>query len=213
MAKSKDAKEAIEWDLIERDWRAGVKSQAIMSKEYGVSRAAMQKHFEKRGITRDLGGKVRSAAATLVAQTVAEQAAPLSATASPASERDIIEANAAMQSQIILQHRSDIQRSRRLSMALLNELEQQTDHLDLIEQLQDVLHDPDDKGMARRLELLERLTSLGSRAGTMKSLADTLRSLVTLERQAFGLDEKTDEDSGNGIEDAIKRVEEKHGGD
>lgn len=210
MAKNKDT---IEWDLVERDWRAGVKSQALISKEYGVSRAAMQKRFDKLGITRDLGGKVRSAAATKVAQTVAEQAAPQSFTASPASERDIIEANAAMQSQIILQHRSDIQRSRRLSMALLNELEQQTDHLDLIEQLQDALHDPDDKGLARRLELLERLTSLGSRAGTMKSLADTLRSLVALERQAFGLDEKSDEDSGNGIEDAIKRVEEKHGSD
>lgn len=210
MAKKTDA---IEWDLIERDWRAGVKSQAQMSKEYGVSRAAMQKHFEKRGITRDLGGKVRSAAATIVAQTVAVQASPPGATSSPAAEKDIIEANAAMQSQIILQHRNDIQRSRRLSMALLNELESQTDHLDLIDQLQDVLHDPDDKGMARRLELLERLTSLGSRAGTMKSLADTLRSLVALERQAFGLDEKGDEDTGNGIEDVIKRVQEKHGGD
>lgn len=210
MAKDKDA---IEWDLVERDWRAGVKSQALMSKEYGVSRAAMQKHFDKRGITRDLGGKVRSAAATIVAQTVAEQAAPQSFTASPASERDIIEANATMQSQIIIQHRSDIQRSRRLSMALLTELEQQTDHLDLIEQLQDAMRDPDDKGLVRRLELLERLTSLGSRAGTMKSLADTLRSLVALERQAFGLDEKDDEDSGSGIEDVIKRVQEKHGGD
>lgn len=207
---AKTNKQPIEWDLVERDWRAGVKTQAQMSAEHGVSRAAMQKHFDKRGITRDLGGKVRAAAATLVAQSLIE---PEGATQSPATERDIIEANATMQSQIILRHRQDIQRSRALSMALLQELEQQTDRMDLIEELKEVLDDPEDKGIRRRLELLERLTSLGARAGTMKSLADTLRTLVAMERQAFGLDEKDDEDSGTGIEDVIKRVQDKHGGD
>src|SRR6218665_288601 len=148
MAKEKPPKDAPEWDLIERDWRAGVKTQAQMSAQYGVSRAAMNKHFTKRGITRDLSGKVRAAAETLIAQdAVAGQGHPGSAI----SDRDIIDANAEMQKGIILQHRKDIQRSRTLSMRLLEELEQQTDHQDLIEQLTQVLHDPEDKHIGRRL--------------------------------------------------------------
>lgn len=210
MAKEKTAKSPIEWDLIERDWRAGVKTQAQMSAQYGVSRAAMNKHFTRRGITRDLDGKVRAAASTIVAQSIVDtgEGHPGSAI----SDRDIIAANAQMQSQIILQHRTDIQRSRKLSMSLLTELEQQTDHRDLIEQLIDILHDPDDKHIQKRIEVLERVTSLSSRSSTMKALADTLRSLVAMERQAFGLDDGEDTDEGTGIEDVIKRVMDKNGG-
>ena len=212
MAKDKQDKGPIEWDLIERDWRAGVKTQAQMSAQHGVSRAAMNKHFAKRGITRDLDGKVRAAASTIVAQHAV--ASPGEGHAGSAiSDRDIIAANAEMQSTIILKHRTDIQRTRRLSMRLLEELEQQTDHQDLIEQLTTVLHDPEDKGMQRRLEVLEKVISLGSRAGTMKTLADALRSLVAMERQAFGLDDKDDEEQGSGIEDVISRVAAKNGGE
>lgn len=207
MAKEK---KQIEWDLVERDWRAGVKTQAQMSAQYGVSRAAMNKHFEKRGITRDLDAKVRAAAATIVAQSVVS---PEITAKAVATEREIVEANATLQSQIILQHRTDIQRTRRLSMRLLDELAQQTDNPDLIDQLVQALHDPEDKGMLRRLELLEKLTSLNARAGTMKTLSDSLRSLVAMERQAFGLDEKAEDEVGSGIEDVIRRVQEKHGGD
>jgi hypothetical protein len=210
MAKEKIEKDSIEWDLIERDWRAGVKTQAQMSAQYGVSRAAMNKHFRKRGITRDLDGKVRAAASTIVAQSVIAPAEGHPGSA--ISDRDIIAANAQMQSQIILQHRTDIQRARRLSMKMLDELEQQTDHGDLIEQLMDVLNDPDEKYMQKRVAVLERLITLSSRSSTMKALADTLRSLVTMERQAFGLDDGDDTDEGSGIEDVIKRVMDKHGG-
>jgi hypothetical protein len=49
----------IDWELIEKDWRAGIKTKLQMSQEYAVSRAAMDKHFDKRGITRDLKEKIR----------------------------------------------------------------------------------------------------------------------------------------------------------
>lgn len=210
MAKEKTQKVPVEWDLIERDWRAGVKTQAQMAAQYGVSRAAMNKHFARRGITRDLDGKVRAAASTIVAQSIIEhgEGHPGSAI----SDREIIAANAQMQSQIILAHRTDIQRARKLSMSLLTELEGQTDNRDLIEQLLEVLHDPEDKLTQKRIEMIERLTSLSSRSSTMKALADTLRSLVAMERQAFGLDDGEETDEGTGIEDVIKRVMDKNGG-
>jgi hypothetical protein len=202
-------KKTIDWDLVEADWRAGVKTKQQMATQYGVSRAAMDKHFTKRGITRNLADKIRAKTESIVAESIIVVAPDLP----PAQERDIIEANAAMQSKIILAHRTDIQRARKLSMSLLTELEFQTDNQSLLEQLAEMLCDPDDKGQNKRMELFEKVISLGSRAGTMKTLADSLRGLISMERQAFGLDEKSDDEVGSGVEDAIRRVMDKHGGD
>ncbi|WP_426106379.1 hypothetical protein [Massilia sp. TSP1-1-2] len=201
-------KKTIDWDLVEADWRAGIKTKQQMAVQYDVSRAAMDKRFTKLGITRHLGDKIRQKTQSIVdAAAIPADAPPLA----PGQERDIIEANAAMQSKIILAHRMDIQRCRKLSMSLLNELEIQTDNQDLLEQLVQLLDDPDAKGPNKRLELLEKVISLSSRAGTMKTLADSLRGLIGMERQAFGLDERADDEVGSGVEDAIRRVMEKNG--
>lgn len=201
-------KKTIDWDLVEADWRAGIKTKQQMASQYGVSRAAMDKRFTKMGITRNLADKIRAKAQSIVAHAAMADPAP---DLPPAQERDIVEANAAMQSQIILSHRTDIQRARKLSMNLLSELEFQSDNQDLLEQLADLLCPLDDKGQNKRLELFEKVISLGSRAGTMKSLADSLRGLIVMERQAFGLDEKSEEEVGSGVEDAIRRVMDKNG--
>lgn len=202
-------KRVIDWDLVEADWRAGIKTKQQMADQFGVSRAAMDKRFKKLGITRHLGDKIRAKAQSIVEAAAVES--PDLPPLPPGQERDIIEANAAMQSKIILSHRTDIQRARKLSMSLLDELEFQTDNRDLLEQLAYLLCEPDEKGQNKRLELFEKVISLGSRAGTMKTLADSLRGLITMERQAFGLDEKNDDDMGSGVEDAIRRVMDKNG--
>ena len=200
-------KKQIDWDLIERDWRAGIKTKAQMSAEHGVSRQAMDKRFNKMGITRNLADKIRTKAASMVERAIVE-AEPLS----PATEREIVDANAAMQSDIILAHRKDIQRTRRLAMKLMDELEVQTDNADLMEELRDALYDPEDKGMQKRLEAFDKLMSLGSRAGTMRTLAETMRTLIGMERQAFGLDDKDDDSKGNqGVEDVIAHVMAENG--
>ncbi len=201
-------KKQIDWDLIERDWRAGIKTKSQMSAEHGVSRQAIDKHFEKRGITRNLADQIRDKAASMVARAIVE-AAPLS----PATEREIVDANATMQSEIILAHRADIRRTRRIAMKLMDELEIQTDNAELLEQLRDALDDPENKGMQKRLEAFDKLMSLGSRAGTMRTLAETMRTLIGMERQAFGLDDKDEEKGGGGIDDVIREVEAHHGDD
>jgi hypothetical protein len=46
--------EKIDWEEMEPDWRAGIISKKQLSKQYGVSRAAIDKHWAKLGIERDL---------------------------------------------------------------------------------------------------------------------------------------------------------------
>lgn len=48
----------------------------------------------------------------------------------------------------------------------------------------------DDRGQDKLNDLYQKIISLPGRAKTMKDLGESLRVLVTLERQAFGLDDK-----------------------
>lgn len=198
-------RKVIDWDLVEADWRAGVKTKQQMAQEHGVSRAAMDKRFNKLGITRDLSDKVRAKAEALVAQSVVtREVTPQTAV----TEREIIETNATLQSQIVLAHRRDIQRARKTTMLLLDELEHQTENVDLYRELAELLTAPDEKGQNKRLEVFERAISLSSRSSTVKTLSDSLKNLIVLERQAFGIDDR-EQEGNSAIDDVIKRVRDR----
>jgi hypothetical protein len=205
MAEAK--RRTVDWDLIEPDWRANIKSKQQLSQEYGVSRAAMDKHFGKLGILRDLGEKIRAKADALVTQSVVTRPVTAQTTV---TEQEIIEGNAALQANIIQAQRKDISRSRRLTMSLLDELEHQTEHIDLYRELGELLAAPDEKGQDKRLDLFMKAMSLPSRTTTMKQLADSLKVLVALEREAFGIDARQEEGNA-GIDDVIRRVRDRIG--
>jgi hypothetical protein len=187
-------KKVIDWDAMEPEWRAGITSKQQLSESFGVSRAAIDKHWAKAGIGRDLTAQIRAKADALVTQDAVTREVTA---ATKIQEKELVEANATLQATVRREQRKDIQRSRKLVMSLLSELEHQTDNMDLLKQLGELMLNPDDKGVDKLNELYQKMISLSSRTGTMKSLADSLKSLVALEREAFGIDGK-DEDTDNG---------------
>ena len=62
----------VDWERIEPAWRAGVKSVLQIAAEYeadtgkSISHTAINKHFKKLGVARDLKGKIQSKADSLV---------------------------------------------------------------------------------------------------------------------------------------------------
>jgi hypothetical protein len=203
---SKPVKKEVAWDLVQVDYRANILSLRAIGAKYGVSDAGILKRAKKEGWTRDLTAKIRAKAAEKVSKAAVSAEVSIQTTA---YESQVVEANATLQSDIILAHRKDIQRSRRLTMRLLDELEFQTDNLELLEELRELVYAPDDKGVDKRDELIRKVLSLSSRSSTMKTLADSLKTLVTLEREAFGVDEDT-HSGGSAIDEVIKRVKAKH---
>jgi hypothetical protein len=59
-------KREFDWINIERDYRAGVKSNKQMEREYGCTEAAIRKRAKKEGWVRDLKTSIRDLAAKLV---------------------------------------------------------------------------------------------------------------------------------------------------
>lgn len=186
------------WEAIEFDYRAGIKSLRQIAGEHALSEGAIRKRAKRDGWERDLSAKIQAKADDLVRkQTVRSEVRAERA----ASERQIVEANAEAVATVRMSHRRDIQRSRSIVMRLLDELELQTgqENVVLLEQLGDLLRSEDDKGQDKLNDLYHKIISLPGRAKTMKDLGESLRVLITLERLAFGMDAPGSADSGGGL--------------
>lgn len=192
----------IDYERVEPDWRAGLKCPAQIAAEYtaatgvSVSHAAIIKHFKKLGVPRDLASKIKAKADAIV---TASMVTGKVSSVTNKTDAQIIDGSAVVVATVQVAHRSDIRRAKALSLKLLAELESQTDNGELFEQLAQLLIDPVDadepndatrKAHAKRMEALQAALSLAGRTKIMKDLGDSLKTLIGLEREAFGLDDK-----------------------
>ena len=180
-----ETKKPIDWELIEKDWRAGIKSVLQIATENKISHTAINKHFKKLGIPRDLRAKIKAKADALVSASMVS--ASVSTETTP-SDAEIINANATAISTIQLSHRADIRRNRELSIKMLEELEATTDNRELFEQLGEIMRFPDDRGQDKLNDIYRKILELPSRVDSFKKLTDTLKTLVALEREAYKID-------------------------
>lgn len=179
-------KSAPDRERIELDYRAGILSVREIAANHGISHTAIQKWAKSEGWERDLSAKIKAKAETLVAK---HEVATLVATEKMATERQVIDAGAAAIMQVRLSHRADIRRSRAIVMSMLDELELTCgpENAALLSELGEIMRAPDDKGQDKRADLFDKLLSLNGRSVTMKNLAESLKGMVALEREAFSL--------------------------
>lgn len=178
-----------DWEAIESAYRAGVLSVRELAGKYGISHQAISKRAKKDGWERDLKAKVQAKADALVAKReVARQVA----TESTISERQLIEATAEVIATVRMEHRGDIRRARELTNTLFDELGAQCADVSALEQLGDIMFDPDDKGRDRLNEIYQKVISLPSRVKSMKDLSDSLKTLIGLEREAYSIENKAE---------------------
>lgn len=167
----------IDWERIEREYRAGQLSVAEIGRQCDISHQAINKRAKREGWTRNLAGKVRAeVAARLVAGTVAT-----------CNTREAIDNAAARGVELVRQHQHTIGRGRAITLRLLDELEASTCHVGELEEMieAETLEDRD----PRRRNAMLKAVSLPGRSGVVKDLSLAARNWIGLERQAFNLDE------------------------
>ncbi len=188
MAKRKP----VDWEAVEREYRAGQLSVVEIGRQYGVSHTAINKRAKKLGWTRDLADRVRK-----------EVSARLVSEVSPETEGSPTELAVARGVQVVREHQASIGRGQKLVGVLFGELEESSEHRDDIEAaIQEETRE--DKNGERRARML-RAVALSARSGVLVNLASTLKTLVGLERQAFNLDDPGSSGDGRVIE-RIERV-------
>lgn len=181
MAKKKN-KGATDWEEVERLYRADLRTNAQLAKEFGVHVSTVARRAKKHGWTKDLKQRIKERTNALVQKRAVKALA---------SDDQTIEENAQINANIKMAHRQDIGDARSIAMTLLDDLKAQigADNRQRLEDLfiaalkAEVID-------ASALETYERVTSLSNHVRVMKDLADTMTKLVTLERQAYGLDDE-----------------------
>ena len=176
-----------DWERIEIDYRAGVKSLREIAGEHGISEGAIRKRAKRDGWTRDLADKIQQRAEDLV-RTQAVRTEVRSE--QRATERQVIEANAEAVANVKMAHRSDISRTRAIVNGLLDELQEMvgSDNATLLQELGFLLRSEDENGKDRLNDLYQQIISLPGRSKAMKDLTASLQSLVAMERTAYGMD-------------------------
>lgn len=192
---NKTARKEVDWELIERDYRAGLLSVREIAESQGITHTAINKRAKKDGWERDLKAKIQAKADALVSKREVSKAV---STERAETDRVIVEANAMRIADVRMAHRTDIARNRALAIEMLRELENQTWNQDQFEELAELIvsspiqgDNPDDKAAERRrqklMEAFEKTLSLPGRVDSMKKLAETLKVLITMEREAYGI--------------------------
>ncbi|MDD0837899.1 hypothetical protein PSQ40_04875 [Curvibacter sp. HBC61] len=187
------ARPPVDWERIEADYRAGILSlREIASLHPGTNHVAITRKAKALGWTKDLNAKIRARAEELVTK----QAVTKSVTGvSPATERQIIDANANQLVEVRVAHRRDISKARTMAMKLMDRLEEvctieSSKVLDRLDKLISKSGDDDFRDAAAQInESLAKLTALPGLVKVLKDLSEALRTLITMERTAYGLDD------------------------
>lgn len=178
-----------DWEAIESAYRAGLMSLREIASQHNISEGAIRKRAKRDDWSRDLNAKIQQKADDLVRkQEVRKQVR----NESTLTERVLIEATAEVIATVRMEHRGDIRRARELTNTLFDELGAQCADVSALEQLGDIMFDPDDKGRDRLNEIYQKVISLPSRVKSMKDLSDSLKTLIGLEREAYSIENKAE---------------------
>lgn len=209
---SQEKKPSVDWDLIEIDYRAGVKTLEQMGLDHGVTKGRISQVAKKKGWTRDINAKIKAKADAKVNEAAVN--AKLNEPKRRLAEQDVVEANAELQYRVRMEHRRDIGRTRSLFVNLLGELEDITtkEGQRLAEEMFELLapqEDEDNAAAMRRYENLrkkfDQVVGMSGRIDSAKKLTEMLEKLVKMERDAFGIKDEGDKGSG-GYEDLLAKI-------
>jgi hypothetical protein len=92
-----------------------------------------------------------------------------------------------MQARLLVQHRLELGRGRKLTMRLLQELEDVCTNLPELQKLGDKMRCPDDFGQDKENDLYRAILEMPGRTKSLKQIADSMKTMVLLERQAYGI--------------------------
>lgn len=219
----RSSENAIDWEAVERDYRTGQMSVAAVCESHGVSKSTLLARAKKEGWERDMTEAVKVATkAKLVRETIRQhQAVVRTETRAKVQERkdELVEERieeaaeslaagvdiaAAANVQVVMSHRRDLSRLKTLSFKMLGELEQATDNVPELHALQAMVAEE----LPEALSALNRFVSLANRVGTVEKLTNSFTRIVTLERQAFGLDEDGKNKADTTVEEILRAAQQ-----
>jgi hypothetical protein len=192
-----------DWEAIESAYRAGLLSIREIASQHGITHGAINKRAKRDGWERDLSAKIKNKADSLVSK---KEVSIQVSSEKALNERILIEANAEVIANIRMEHRGDIRKARNITNALFEELGAECADIEAFKKLGELLANPDQNGRDKLNEVYMSVISMPERVKSMKALSETLKNLITLERQAYSIDDIPKDNSINQLSDLMDKL-------
>lgn len=157
----------IDREKLELDFRAGIKTFREMSAIHGLSAARIKQIADEENWQRDLAAKIKQVAEAKLNKTILN--ANLNTEARKASEAEVVNASADQVVSIRLSQRTRISKA-----------------IDIVAGLFDELHEDSELRKSKDPEAKKPM-ALHTRTGIAKSLTDSLKTVIGLEREAYSI--------------------------
>lgn len=184
---SASEKKPIDWEAVEREYRAGVKTLRQIGDEHGCSHTAIRKRADAEGWVRDLSDRIKAKAAEIVSK---DEVSKSVSKEEKVSERQIVDSNAEMMANVIRSHHKSLGRLDTVIKLLFDRLEAELSGTELFDKLGELMLAPDEKGQDKLNELYRKVIALPSHTDTAKKLAETLKTKIELERKVFKIEDQ-----------------------
>lgn len=175
----------VDWERIEVDYRAGIKTLRDIAEEHNITHGAINKRAKRDEWVRDLTAKIQAKAAELVSKSAVSK--EVSKT-KRILESEIITANAVNNATIEIKQREDVTFGRGVITSLMQELKEQIDNRADLEDLGEMMRNPDAYGNDKLNDQYMRVVSFAGRVDSAKKLADANKVQVELERRVYKID-------------------------
>lgn len=215
MTEAKTPKKVIDWELVEKHFRAGLLSlrEICAAVNNAVTEGAIRKRAKKDGWSRDLSAKIQQKAAEKVERDAVrkERVRTGSTQLTAADEKDVVEVNANQVAAVDIANRSDLelvldtQRGMAQEIAALSRPE-------IAEYLNELADTYDKSGPNssgrwvpdKENELYRYIISLAGRVKMIKDLAGAHGVYIPLQRKIFGLD--AEKKQSTELDELLKKV-------
>lgn len=196
----KKEKKVVDWELIERLYRAGVMTVRQIAGEQGISHTAIQKRAKAEGWTRDLQERVQDKAKELVANAEVANSVATVSMATKQSEQQVVNVLAQKVADIDLADRADLQAGIDVIRGLTCELGELSrpefkERLEWVGQVMDQSFETESGREVKDKvnELYMYIIGIQGRIKMVKDLAGAVGVYFPLRRKVVGLDvEKTE---------------------
>lgn len=204
--KSPPQKASPDWDAIHRDYSSGQFTSREVAAKHGnvVSHSTITRRAQKEGWTQNLAEPIRRATDAAV---IRETVAALTGEEAPKA-LDTVLAAAELNKRVILEHRTELQRTRAVATALLQELSGSAllaEHMDVLAAIL-AGKDPEPGTEAQARLAVQKALGITTRIGGIKGLAEALTRLHAAERIAFSLDAPAEERAAGSMAALLDRM-------
>lgn len=197
-------KRHIDWELIERDYRAGIKTLRQIAEEHGITHGAVNKRAKAEGWERDLQKRILEKAEAKVSRA---QVSSEVSKESKVSDRALVEANAEVIAQADLLNRKHVVMGIDTSIAQLQELELlgRPDFQDLLEEVGNAMRKENSMGVDKMNDLYRYVISLAGRVKMAKDISASLGVYIPMQRKILKLDQEANSNQA-AVDEILRKI-------